>query len=146
MILEFYRKGTFVSLDWIWSMPNKQSAKKAIKVGVFVCSVLAFVNFTVASFIQKSSWRDFDMSLHGVVLELAIFYAIVGWRLEKNSRIFAVLALLVTVYFYRDKFTSFPGAILPGLVVILLVNAVRATFLFHGYEKAEKGSQLSITT
>jgi hypothetical protein len=133
-----------MSLDWLWLMPNKTSVKKAIKVGVIVCGVLALVDFTVASFLEKSSWRDFDMSLHGVVLELAIFYVIVGWRLQKNSRIFAVVGVLVTVYFYRDKFTSFPGAILPGLVVLLLVNAVRATFLMHRYEKAEKESQISI--
>jgi len=84
------------------------------------------------------------MSLRGVMLELALFYVIVGWRLQKNSRMFAVLGLLVTVYFYRDKFTSLPSAILPGLVVLLLVNTVRATFLFHKYEKAEKESQISI--
>lgn len=57
-------------------MPNKESARKAIRVGVFVCGVLALVNFTVASFLGKSSWRDFDMSLRGVVLELAIFYVV----------------------------------------------------------------------
>jgi hypothetical protein len=123
-------------------MPNKQSARTAIRVGAFVCGALALVDFTIASFLGESSWRDFDMSLRGVVLELAIFYVIVGWRLHKNSRIFAVLGLLVTVYFYRDKFTSFPGAILPALVILLLVNAVRATFLFHGYEKEEKESQI----
>jgi hypothetical protein len=133
-----------VSLDWLWVMPNKAAAKKAIRVGVFVCGVLAVVDFTVAAFLEKSSWRDFDMSLHGVVLELAIFYVIVGWRLQKNSRIFAVLGLLVTAYFYRDKFTSFPGAILPGFVVLLLINAVRATFLFRGYERAEKEGRISI--
>ena len=55
-----------------------------------------------------------------------------------------VLGLLVTAYFYRDKFNSFPSAILPGLVVILLANAVRATFLFHTYEKAEKESKVSV--
>jgi hypothetical protein len=133
-----------VSLNWVWVLPNKESARKAIRVGVFVCGVLALVNFTVASFLEKSSWRDFDMSLRGVVLELAIFYVIVAWRLQKNSRIFAVLGLLVTVYFYRDKFASFPGAILPALVVLLLLNAVRATFLFHKYEKAEKESRIPI--
>jgi hypothetical protein len=46
--------------------------------------------------------------------------------------------LLVTAYFYRDKFTESPGAILPSLIVLLLVNTVRATFLFHKYETAEK--------
>jgi len=133
-----------VSLDWIWLMPSKESARKAIRVGVFVCGVLALVGFTVASFLEKSSWRDFDMSLRGVVLELAIFYVIVAWRLQKNSRTFAVLGLLVTVFFYRDKFGSFPGAILPALVVLLLVNTVRATFLFHKYDRAEKESKISI--
>lgn len=125
-------------------MPTKRSARRAIRVGVFVCGVLALVGFIIASFLEKSSWRDFGMSLRGVMLELALFYVIVGWRLQKNSRMFAVLGLLVTVYFYRDKFTSLPSAILPGLVVLLLVNTVRATFLFHKYEKAEKESQISI--
>lgn len=133
-----------MSLNWIWVMPNKESARKAIRVGVFVYGVLALVNFTVASFLGKSSWRDFDMSLRGVVLELAIFYVVVGWRLQKNSRIFAVLGLLITGYFYRDKFASLPGAILPALVVLLLLNTVRATFVFHKYEKAEKDSPISI--
>jgi hypothetical protein len=133
-----------VSIDWIWSMPNKQAARRAIKVGAFVCGALALVDFIIASFLGESSWRDFDISLRGVMVELAVFYVIVGWRLHKNSRIFAVLGLLVTVYFYRDKFTSFPGAVLPTSVILLLVNAVRATFRFHGYEKAEKESQLSI--
>ncbi|MGC2246280.1 MAG: hypothetical protein WA609_06730 [Terriglobales bacterium] len=127
-----------MSLDWIWVMPNKVSAKRAIKVGGFVYGVLAFVGLTIASFLEKSSWRDFDMSLRGVVLELAVFWAIVAWRLTKNSRIFAVLGLLVTVYFYRDKFTSLPGAVLPALVVLALLNAVRAAFLYHKYEAVEK--------
>jgi hypothetical protein len=129
---------TIVSLDWIWLMPNKVSARRAIKVGGFVYGVLAFVGFTIASFLEKSSWRDFDMSLRGVTLELAVFYVIVAWRLTKNSRLFAVLGLLVTVYFYRDKFASLPGAVLPALVVLTLLNAVRAAFLYHKYEVAEK--------
>lgn len=133
-----------MSLNWIWVMPTKESARKAIRVGVFVCGVLTFVNAILASLLKSSSWRDYDSSLRGVALENAVFYAIVSWRLQKNSRIFAVLGLLVTLYFYSDKFASFPGAILPGLVVLLLVNTVRATFLSHKYEKAEKESKISI--
>ena len=129
-----------MSLDWIWLMPSKASAKRAIKLGVFVCGVLALVNFTLAALLEKSSWRDYGMSLRGVVLELAVFYVIVGWRLQKNSRIFAMIGVLVTVYFYRDKFTTLSDAILPSLVVLLLVNTVRATFVFHNYETAEKQS------
>ncbi|MFZ3342231.1 MAG: hypothetical protein WA213_15205 [Terriglobales bacterium] len=127
-----------MSLDWIWVIPNKESAKRAIKFGGFVYGVLAFVGLTIASFLEKSSWRDFNMSLRGVVLELAVFYVIVAWRLTKNSRLFAVLGLLVTVYFYRDKFTSLPGAVLPALVVLTLLNAVRAAFLYHKYDAVEK--------
>lgn len=98
-------------------MPNEAAAKKAIKVGVFVCGVLAVVDFTVAVFLERGSFRDLDMSLHGVVLEIAILYVIVGWRLQKNSKVFAILGLLMTAYFYHDKFSSLPGAILPTLVV-----------------------------
>jgi hypothetical protein len=127
-----------VSFDWVWLMPNRASAKRAIKVGVFVCGVLALVNFTLAALLEKSSWRDYGVSLRGVAFELAVFYVVVGWRLQKNSRIFAVIGLLVTAYFYRDKFTESPGAILPSLIVLLLANTVRATFLFHKYETVEK--------
>ena len=119
-------------------MPNKASARRAIKVGGFVYGVLAFIGFTIAFFLQKSSWLDFSMSLRGVVLELAVFDVIVAWRLTENSRLFAVLGVLVTVYFYRDKFTSLPGAVLPALVVLTLLNAVRAAFLYHKYEAAER--------
>jgi hypothetical protein len=45
----------------------------------------------------------------------------------------------VTIYFYHDKFTTFPGAILPSLVVLALANAVRGTFMFHKYATVEKG-------
>ena len=55
-----------------------------------------------------------------------------------------MLGLLVTVYFYRDKSGTVPDAILPVLLVLLLVNTVRATFLFHQYQKAEKENQISI--
>ncbi len=123
-----------MSLDWIWVMPNKASARKAIRVGVFVCALLALVDFAIASLLSTSSWREYGSSLRGVFLELAVVYVIVGWRVQRNSRIWAVLGLLVTLYFYRDKFTHVPGALLPLLVTLALVNTVRATFLFHKYE------------
>jgi hypothetical protein len=73
-------------------MPTQASAKRAIKVGVFVCGVLTLVDVVLAALLKNSWWRDYDSSLQGVALELAVFYLIVGWRLQKNSRIFAFLA------------------------------------------------------
>ncbi len=132
-------------LDWIWTMPDKASAKIAVKVGIFVCGLLAFVNFTLAALIETSAWRDYGPSLHSVALENAFFYVLVGWGLKKDSRIAAVIGFVVTVYLYRDKFGHLPGAILPSLIILGLANAARATFLFHKFKSIEKQSLFEST-
>jgi hypothetical protein len=134
-----------VSLGWIWTMPDKESAARAIKVGVFVCSVLALANFALASLLEKGAWRDYDPSLRWVAWENAAVYVLVGWRLRQHSRTAAVIGLIVTLYFYRDKLAYFPAAILPSLAVLALINSVRATILFRRYEAAEKQDLPEVT-
>jgi hypothetical protein len=71
---------------------------------------------------------------------LNVFYMLVSWRIGKNSRVAAVLALGVTAWFYHDKFTHIPAAILPGLVILILLNTVRGTFVFHKYRAEERST------
>lgn len=120
-----------MNLDWAGKIPDKASARVAIKLGAFVCGMLALVDIALASFLAKSSWRDYDSSLRWVFWELAGFYVLVAWGLSRGSRIAAVLAVCVTAWFYHDKFTNISSALFPTLVLLLLINAVRGTFVFN---------------
>lgn len=106
-----------------------------------MCVLLALLNGGIGAYllIGRQSFRDYDPSLAWVFIELGVVFGIVAWGVWRNSRVSAVVGLLLIVWGYRDKLQSLPSAVIPVLFLLVLLGAARGTFAIRKF--SEEGTK-----
>ncbi len=135
--------GANISLGWIWRMPDKASARKAIKIGcwtsVFLSATyLLWAGYVLASRQSLTGWE----ATEGWILGLnGTFFAVVVWRLWKNFRVWALVGLAVMVAEFAGAQISLgrPNGfvVVPAVLFLAMLNAARGTFAFHKHGAQE---------
>jgi len=132
-----------ISLGWIWRMPDKASARKAIKIGcwtsVFLSATyLLWAAYVLASRQHLAGWgapESWILALNG------IFFVVVAWRLWKNSRVWALVGLAVLVAEFAGAQISLgrPNGfvVVPAVLFLAMLNAARGAFAIHRHEAQE---------
>lgn len=133
-----------MSLDWVNAgIPDKKSARKAIQGGVAACAFIAIVDGIVGIY-SVTSHNTFA-TYNGTVLVDGALFAIVAWRLWKNSRAWSVVGLLLEGLEIADKIARHLRTVNIVTIVLFLaiLNAARATFALRRYTGREKLSPVS---
>jgi hypothetical protein len=128
-----------MSLDWIWPrISDKTSARKAIKEGSVACIIIAAIDGAIGVYALAAN-RTFA-GYDALILVDATVFAIVAWRLWKNSRPWSVVALLLMSLEVAEKLHSRPNtfSIVTVILFVAIFNATRATFALHRYNEREK--------
>ena len=71
----------------------------------------------------------------------AVIFALIAWRISKVSRTWAVVGLLMYLLEVGYKLATNPSGALGILTIIFIlmyISAIRGTFAYHRYRKAEK--------
>ena len=128
-------------MSWYWrKIEDQESAKDATKAAVGVSYFVASVTGLLA--ILSIGYRHPVMGLNGWSLTDAILFTIVGWRISRLSRAWAIAGLAVYVLEVGVSIgeRGVGVGILAVVFIIIYVNAVRGAFLYHKYVKnAERG-------
>ena len=134
------------SARWIWEMPDKASARKAVKVGSRLCMFVAAIDAGIGLY-ALNTHRTFEGYGASILVDAGLF-AIVAWRLWKNSRTWAVIGVIVLVLgivnTLREHIQFFGAGSI--LVFVFTLNAARGTFVLHKFNQtAEVDPETSVT-
>ncbi len=122
-------------------MPDRASARTAVKIGSVLCILIAadIAAFGVYALIKHRAYEGYD----AWVLVDAVLFAIIAWRLWNNSRIWAVIGLLLEGVEIVDKLREHANTF--GVITVLLflgiLNATRGTFVLHRYDQQKKPTE-----
>ncbi|MFI5114129.1 MAG: hypothetical protein ACHP7J_03215 [Terriglobales bacterium] len=131
-------------MSWYWNeIGDKYSAQYATTTAVWISYLIAVVNGLIA--VLSLAYHKPIVGLDGWALLDAGLFAVVGWRIGRLSRAWAVIGISLYVL---EVLTSigrqlvvgglgFPIPIMAILFVIVYLNAVRGTFAYHRYVKLE---------
>ncbi len=128
-----------MSYNWIWpDFSDKAAARKAIVQGVVACGFMASVDAGVA--IYANVYHQTFQGYNAAVLVDGTLFALIGWRLWKNSRMAAVSALVLMGIEIADKLLHHPKTFnfVTILLLLAIVNSVRGAFALHEKAKEEK--------
>jgi hypothetical protein len=138
---EFEVASSRVIASWIWRMPDRASARTAVKVGSLVCILIAadIAGFGVYALATHRTFEGYDA---WVLVDAALF-SIIAWRLWNNSRVWAVVGLILEGLEIVDKLQKHISTF--GVITVLLffaiLNATRGTFVLHKLSRAQQGSE-----
>jgi len=135
-----------MGLPLIWPrISDKTSARRAVKAGFWMCALLAVLYTVMGTYllVSRRPFRDYDPSLGWVFYEFGALSGLVAWRLWKNSRVWAVIGLVLVALGYHDKLRSVPGAVIPVFFLLVLFNTARGTFAFHKYDGQQVSTPLT---
>ncbi len=127
-------------LGWIWpGFPDKASARKAIKVGFWVYIFIVIDNLAIGLYSLSTSESVAGHYDAWVLVDGALF-AIIAWRLWKNSRVWAVIGLALWAAEIVDKLRNAPSTfgVISVLLLLAILNATRGAFAFHKYTIEER--------
>lgn len=129
------REFQMVVPSWIWRMPDKASARTAVKIGSGLCILIAadIAAFGVYALVTHRTFEGYDAWM----LVDAVLFAIVAWRLWKNSRIWAVIGLILEGLEIVDKLRGHMNtfSVITILLFLGILNATRGTFVLHKYDE-----------
>ncbi len=128
-----------MNLRWIWPrISDKASARKAVKDGFWACIFIVVVNAAIGAYAVVTH-EEFGEYYDARVLGDGALFAIIAWRLWKNSRTWAVIGLILMGFEIVDKVQNKPGTfgVITVLLFLALVNATRGTFALHTYSEQE---------
>ena len=128
-----------MNLGWAWpEISDKASARKAVKEGFWGAIFVVACDVAIAIY-TLSVGAKFAGHYDAWVLVDAALFAIIAWRIWRNSRAWAVVGLILMLLEIEDKLRNASSTF--GLVTVLLllafVNAVRGAFAFHKYSLVE---------
>jgi hypothetical protein len=136
-----YRKPT----SWYWNeIGDMYSAQYATTTAVWISYLIALATGLIG--ILSLAYREPILGLDGWALLVAGFFAVVGWRIGRLSRAWAVIGFSIYVLgvlinigmqLAAGKFGFFP--IMEILFAVVYLNALRGTFAYHKYVKLEAG-------
>jgi hypothetical protein len=127
-----------MNLGWIWPrITDKASAGNAI-AGGFCCMFIVVANAGMGIYALAAHQKVGGYYGAGVFVD-AILFAVIGWRLRKNSRTWAVIGLALMGVEIIDKLQNAASTfgVITALLFLSLLNATRGTFAFHKYNEQE---------
>lgn len=132
-----------MNLGFAWpQISDKLSARKAIVGGFWAAIFIIGVDLLVATYALITR-EKFGGYYDAWILVDAALFGVIAWRLWKNSRSWAVLALLLTIAELWDKLRNARSTF--GVITIALllcfINATRGAFAFHKYSVEEDASK-----
>ncbi len=120
-------------LKWIWPpLPDEPSARSAIKGGFWACIFIVVVNTAIGAYAFEEN-RKVDGYYDAWVLVDAALFAIIAWRLWKNSRTWSVIGLILWAMELVDKLRNATATfgVITILIFLAILNAARGTFVLH---------------
>jgi hypothetical protein len=128
-----------MSLSWSWlRITNKASARRAIKGGFWACVFIAVVDTAFATYSLSTRQKMAGYYDAWVFVDGALF-AIIAWRLWKNSRTWAVIGVLLEGFEIVDKLQHAVStfSVVTVLLFLAIINAARGTYALHSYVEQE---------
>jgi hypothetical protein len=134
-------------MSWYWKQISDQdtaedATKAAVGVSYFVAAVTGLLG------VLSLAYRQPIFGLDGWSLVDAGLFVVVGWRIRKMSRAWAVGGILLYTLEIVDSLVEGRGGIGVLTIVFILtyVNALRGTFAYHRYarEVREKPGEASL--
>ena len=128
-------------MSWYWNeIGDKYSAKYATTTAVWISYLIATVNGLIA--VLSLAYHKPIIGLNGWALLDAGLFAVVGWRIGRLSRAWAVVGLslylleaLISIGTRGFAVSGLGPGILAIVFLIAYVNALRGTFAYHKYVK-----------
>jgi hypothetical protein len=134
-------KGT--RMAWLWpKIKDATSAADATKPAVAASAFVAAISALLASLslMQHKPVLGFN----GASLVDAALFVVIAWRTRRMSRSWSILGLvlyLVEVIFNVVDSPQAPFSLLAVIFILAYVGAIRGTFAYHRYLKAESTLQ-----
>lgn len=128
-----------MNLGWIWPrISDRASARNAIKGGFWACIFIVVVETAIGTYAIVTG-QKFGGYYDARVLVDGALFAIIAWRLWRNSRAWAVIGLILMGLEIVDKIQNAASTF--GVVTIFLflavLNATRGTFALRRYSEPE---------
>ena len=128
-----------MNFTWIWpNVTDKGKARNAVRTGFYACMFIAAMDFLVAisSLMSHQKVEGYD----GWTMVDGVIFAVIGWRLLKNSRTWAAIGvglMFLEIYDKLEHATNTFG-IITVILLLALVNAARGVFAYRDHELQEK--------
>ena len=122
--------------SWIWpSITDEKSAKDASAQGAVASGFISFFSGFIG-FVMSMGWDQ------GALRE-AFLFAILGFGIFRLSRTAAVvgLALYFVEWIYMWPKVGIINVALTPIVVLMFVNSIRGTFVYHQIKKQARNFQ-----
>jgi hypothetical protein len=124
-----------MNLRVIWPrISDGESARRAIKDGFWAAIIVVFFDVVIAAW-ALAARQKFAGYYDAWILVDGVLFAIVAWRMWRNSRIWSVIGLLLMALEIEDKLRNAASTF--GVVTVFLflafLNAARGAFAFHKY-------------
>ncbi len=134
-----------VNLGWIWPrISDKQSARNTVVGGFWACVFIVVVETGIASYALAEHQKVFGY-YDGWILVDGVLFAIIAWRLWKNSRTWAVIGVLLMALENIDKIQHAAGTfnVISVILFLAILNAARGTFALHKYTAQEASLKIA---
>jgi hypothetical protein len=125
-------------MSWYWKeIEDKDSAEEATKAATGISYFIAAVTGLIA--ILTFVYSKPILGLNGWSLLDAGLFVVIGWRIGKLSRAWAVVGLALYLLETADSIgrRGLGFSIVSIVFVIAYINALRGVFAYHKYVKSE---------
>jgi len=119
--------------SWIWpELRDEPTARSIILRGFWACIFIVVADVAIA-FYALSESRKVAGHYDGWVLVDAALFAIIAWRMWKNSRMWSVIGVMLMVLEIIDKLQHAESTfnVITVLLFLAILHAARGTFALH---------------
>jgi hypothetical protein len=130
-------------MSWYWKeIEDKDSAADATKAAVGISYFIAVVTGLMA--VLTLVYSKPILGLSGWALVDAGLFAVIGWRIGRLSRAWAVVGLALYLLEVLDSIGrhGFGFSVVSIAFIIAYVNGLRGVFAYHKYVKQEAAQPL----
>lgn len=125
------------ALNWFWPpVTDTQTAREASRQGLWAATWIAGVTIVFA-LLAALGYRSAEFD--SAALWDAGLFIIIGWGINKSSRVAAVAGLLLYLI-ERAYMWATVGPKSPGMAILftlMFINSVRGTFAFHRLSRTQ---------
>ena len=128
-----------MDLGWVWpQLIDKRAARKAIEGGVVAAAFIVVIDIAIGIYSLTAHAKVGGYYDAWVMVDGALF-AIIGWRIWKNSRIWSVIGVLLMGLEIADKLQNATKTfgVITALLLLAFINAARGAFAFYKYNAQE---------
>ena len=126
-------------MSWYWQDVNdKESAAYATRLAMWASYIVAGAT-TLLAVLSITSGKAI-LGVSGWSLLDAVLFAIIGWRISRLSRAWAIVGLCLYILEAVSSIGSrgLGIGVLTIIFIIAYINAVRGTFAYHRLAKLEQ--------